>query len=154
MFGKVKKWFGIEGTKIRLHVLPTYPGDVETINGEVEVHSKRNEKVLAIKLKFIEIYTRGRGLEKRIDEYLLGTWELNEPFEVSEGNAQMIFFKLEFKPVQSAMDARASKGFLRKGLVGLMKSMKGVSSDYLLKAEAIVEDNSWNPAAKAKIVFN
>ena len=66
----------------------------------------------------------------------------------------MIFFKLEFKPVQSAMDERASKGFLRKGLVGLMKSMKGVSSDYLLKAEAIVEDSSWNPAAKAKIVFN
>ena len=154
MFGKVKKWFGIEGTKIRLHVLPTYPTDVETINGEVEIYSKRTERVLGIKLKFIEIYTRGRGIEKRIDEYVLGAWEYNEPFEVSEGNAKMIFFKLEFKPVKSAMDERASKGFFRKGIVGLMKSMKGVSSDYFIEAEAIVEDNSWNPVAKAKIIFD
>ena len=154
MFGKVKKWFGIEGTKIRLHVLPTYPSTVETINGEIEVYSKRPEKVLSIKLTFTEIFTRGRGDEKRIDEYLLGTWEYNEPFMVDEENPKMIFFKLEFDPVQSAMDKRASKGPLRKGLVNLMKSMKGVSSDYRLDAEAIVEDNSWNPITKAKIVFD
>ena len=154
MFGRVKKWFGIEGTKLRLHVLPSYPSDVKTINGEVEVHSKRPEKVLSIRLKFIEIYTRGRGDEKRIDEYLLGTWEHNEPFEVREGNSKMVFFKLEFEPVQSSMDKRAAKGPLRKGLVGLMKSMKGVSSDYRIEAEAVVEDNTWNPVAKAKIVFS
>ena len=153
MFGRVKKWFGIEGTKIRLHVLPTYPSDVETINGEVEVHSKRTETVLSIKLKFFEVYTRGRGDEKRIDEYLLGTWEMNEPFEVSEENTEMVFFKLTFDPVQSEMDKRASKGPLRRGLVSLMKSMKGVQSDYYIEAEAVVEGNTWNPVAKSKIVF-
>ena len=154
MFGRVKKWFGIEGTKIRLHVLSAYPKEVETINGEIEVYSKRPETVTSIKLKFIEIYTRGRGEEKRIDEYLLGTWEYNEPFEVSEGNSEMVFFKLSFDPVKSAMDKRADKGFLRRGLVGLMKSMKGVSSDYRIEAEAIVEGTTWNPIAKAKIVFS
>ncbi|BDS12589.1 hypothetical protein [Aureispira anguillae] len=154
MFGKVKKWFGIEGTKIRLHVLPTYPHDVETINGEIEVYSKRPEKVLAIKLKFIEVYTRGRGEEKRIDEYLLGTWEYNKAIEVSDGNSQMLFFKLEFNPVESAMDKRASKGPMRRGLVRLMKSMKGVQSDYRIEAEAIVEGGAWNPITKAKIIFD
>ncbi len=154
MFGRVKKWFGIEGTKIRLHVLPTYPRDVETINGEIEIYSKRPEKVLSIKLKFIEVYSRGRAEEKRIDEFLLGTWEHNEPIEVSDGNNQMIFFKLKCKPVESAIDKRASRGPLRKGLVSLMKSIKGVQSDYRVEAEAIVEDNSWNPIAKAKIIFD
>ena len=154
MFGRVKKWFGIEGTKIRLHVLPSYPQEVETINGEIEVHSKRTETVLAIKLKFVEVYTRGRGDEKRIDEYLLGTWEINEAFEVSEGNSEIILFKMKFESVNSPMDKRASKGFLQKSFIGIMKSVKGVSSDYFIEAEAIVEDNSWNPVAKAKIVFD
>lgn len=154
MFGRVKKWFGIEGTKIRLHVLPSYPIDVKTINGEIEIYSKRPEKVLSIKLKFIEVYTRGRAEEKRIDEFLLGTWEHNEPIDVSDGNSTMLLFKLEFDPVQSAMDKRAGKGPLLRGLVNVMKSMKGVQSDYRIEAEAIVEDNTWNPLAKAKIVFD
>lgn len=154
MFGRVKKWFGIEGTRIRLHVLPSYPSNVTTINGEIEVYSKRPEKVLAIRLQFVEIYTRGRGEAKRIDEYLLGTWECNDPIEVSEGNPQMVFFKMEFEPVESAMDKRAAKGPLRRNLVKLMKSMKGVQSEYRIEAEAIVEGNTWNPIAKAKIVFD
>ncbi len=154
MFGRVKKWFGIEGTKIRLHVLPSYPKDVKTINGEIELHSKRPEKVLAIQLKFIEVYTRGRAEEKRIDEFLLGTWEYKEPIEVSDGNSKTLFFKLEFDPVESAMDKRAGKGSLLRGVVNIMKSMKGVQSDYRIEAEAIVEDNTWNPLAKAKILFD
>jgi hypothetical protein len=154
MFGRVKKWFGIEGTKIRLHVLPSYPKDVKTINGEIELHSKRPEKVLAIQLKFIEVYTRGRAEEKRIDEFLLGTWEYKEPIEVSDGNSKTLFFKLEFDPVESAMDKRAGKGSLLRGVVNIMKSMKGVQSDYRIEAEAIVEDNTWNPLAKTSILFD
>lgn len=153
MFGKVKKWFGIEGTRIRLHVLPVYPRTVTTINGEIEVYSKRRERVLGLRLKFIEIYTRGRGEEKRIDEYLLGTWEFDEPFEVDEMNSKTILFKLDYDPVESAMDKRAAKGPIRRGLVSVMKSMKGVQSDFKIEAEAIVEGSSWNPTAKAKILF-
>lgn len=154
MFGRVKKWFGIEGTKIRLHVLPSYPRNVKTINGELEIYSKRPEKVLAIRLKFIEVYTRGRAEDKRIDEFLLGTWEYKDPIEVSDGNSHTLLFKLEFDPVQSAMDKRAGKGPLLRGVVNLMKSMKGVQSDYRIEAEAIVEDNTWNPLAKARIIFD
>ena len=154
MFGKVKKWFGIEGTKIRLHVLPSYPRDVKTINGEIEIYSKRPEKVLAIQLKFIEVYTRGRAEEKRIDEFVLGTWKYKEPIEVSDGNSKTLLFKLEFDPVQSAMDKRAGNGVLFRGVVNLMKSMKGIQSDYRIEAEAIVEDNTWNPLAKASILFD
>jgi hypothetical protein len=154
MFGRVKKWFGIEGTKIRLHVLPTYPRNVETINGELEIYSKRPEKVLAIQLKFIEVYTRGRAEEKRIDEFVLGTWEYHELIEVSDGNPHTLLFKLEFDSVQSAMDKRAGKGPLLRGVVNLMKSMKGVKSDYRIEAEAIVEDNTWNPLSVARIQFD
>lgn len=153
MFGKVKKWFGIEGTKLRFHVLPQYPNDVKTINGELEVHSKRQERVQHITIKFIEVYSRGRGDEKRINEYELGTWQHKEAFEVREGNPKMLFFKLAFKPVQSPMDQRAAKGFLQRNFIGLMKSMKGVSSEFYLIAEATVEGNSWKPTTKTKIKF-
>lgn len=153
MFGKVKKWFGIEGTKLRLHVLPQYPRDVQTINGELEVHSKRKEIITDVNLQFVEVYTRGRGEDKRIDEYVLGNWQHLQPFEVSEGNSKTLFFKLQFLPVQSRMDQRATKGFMQRNLIGLMKTMKGVSSDFYLKADATVDGNTWHPSTKSKIFF-
>ena len=153
MFGKVKKWFGIEGTKLRLHVLDHYPRDVQTINGELEVQSKRVERINDIQVQFIEVYTRGRGEDKRIDEFILGSCQYQHSFQVSEGNSKMLFFKLAFEPVQSAMDQRASKGFLQRNLIGLMKSMKGVNSDFYLKAVATVDGNTWQPRAKTKIFF-
>ncbi len=153
MFGKVKKWFGIEGTKLRLHVLPKYPQDVQTINGELEVHSKRKEIINEVNLQFVEVYTRGRGEDKRIDEYVLGNWQHKQSFEVSEGQPKILFFKLQFKAVQSQMDQRAAKGFLQRNLIGLMKTMKGVSSDFYLKADATVDGNTWHPSVKSKIFF-
>lgn len=154
MFGTVKKWFGIEGTRIRLHTLPVYPNTVKTINGEIEIYAKRTETVEAIRLKFIEVYTRGNADAKRMDEYVLGTWMYEQPLILINGERHMIPFKLAFDPLQSAMDRRASNAPFLKGVVSLMKNMKGVQSDYRLEAEAFVEGNTWHPVAKAKIVFD
>ena len=144
---------GVEGTKLRLHVLPSYPHDVATINGEIEAYSKSPQKILSIEIKLYEVYSHGRGDEKRIDEYLLGTWTSNESFWIDDQKPQLQLFKLSFDPVQSNMDKIASKGPLRRGLVQLAKSMKGVSSDYRLEAEAVVEGLKWKPFTKTKIQF-
>ncbi len=153
MFGSVKKWLGIEGTRIRLHTLPVYPSTVETINGEIEVYAKRTETVDSIRLRFFEVYTRGKGDERRIDEYELGTWLYEQPLQLVDGERHMIPFKLAFDPLKSAMDKRAENPLL-KGFVSLMKNLKGVQSDYRIEAEAIVEGSTWHPVAKSKIVFD
>lgn len=154
MFGTVKKWFGIEGTRIRLHTLPIYPNTVETINGEIEIYAKDTETVQSIHLKFIEIYTRGKGDAKRIDEYELGTWTYEQPLTLVNGERQLIPFKLVFDPLQSAMDRRAQNVPLLKGVFSLMKNLKGVQSDYRLEAKAFIEGNTWHPVAKTKITFD
>jgi hypothetical protein len=153
MFGSVKKWLGIEGTRIRLHTLSVYPSTVKTINGEIEIYAKRTETVHFIRLRFIEVYTRGKGDDKRIDEYLLGTWTHDQALTLVDGERYMIPFKLAFEPVKSAMDERAENPLL-SGVVSLMKNLKGVQSDYRLEAEAFVEGNEWHPVAKTKIVFD
>lgn len=154
MFGTVKKWLGMEGTRIRLHTLPVYPTTVETINGEVEVYAKQTETIESIRLRFIEVYTRGKGDAKRIDEYELGTWVYEQPLVLLNGAQQLIPFKLAFEPAQSAMDRRAQKAPLLKGVVALMKNLKGVQSDYRLEAEATVKGGNWQPITKTKIVFD
>lgn len=153
MFGRVKKWFGIEGAKLRLHVLESYPKDVKTLNGEIEVTSMRSQHILGLKMRLIEVYTRGRGDNKRIDEYHMGTWEMNEPFEVDKDQGQKILFKMDFDFVQSSMDKRSAKSFLHKGIVGLAKSFKGVSSEYILEAEAQIDETKWTAYTKTKIQF-
>lgn len=154
MFGTVKKWLGMEGTRIRLHTLPVYPHTVKTINGEIEVYAKSTETIQSIRLKFIEVYTRGKGEAKRIDEYELGTWIHEQPLTLTYGEHHMIPFKLAFEPLQSAMDKRAQSAPLLKGVVSLMKNLKGVQSDYYIEAEASVKGHTWHPVAKAKIVFD
>lgn len=153
MFGRLKKWMGIEGAKLRLHILPSYPLDVNTINGEIEIYSQSPQKVLSVQIKFYELYSRGKGEEKRIDEFLLGTWLLNEPFLIDEKKPKIQFFKLEFEKMNSNMDKIANKGIVRKGLVRFAKSMKGISSDYRIEAEAEVAGLNWKPFAKSKVVF-
>lgn len=153
MFGTVKKWLGMEGTRIRLHTLPVYPNTVKTINGEIEVYAKQTETIQSIRLRFLEVYTRGKGEDKRIDEYELGIWVYDAPLTLINGERQLLPFKLAFEPLQSAMDRRAEKAPLLKGVVNLMKNLKGVQSDYRIEAEAIVQGNTWHPMARAKIVF-
>ena len=153
MFNKVKKWLGIEGTRVRLYVLPSYPSDVETINGEIEVYSKRIESIKSIHVEFFEVYSRGRGEEKRINEYKLGEWHYHEPFEVSENFNKKMLFQLPFERINSPMDDRAAQNSLKKGLVSIMKSLKGVHSDFYLKGTAIIEGSSFYPSTKAKILF-
>jgi hypothetical protein len=153
MFGTVKKWLGMEGTRVRLHTLSVYPKTVKTINGEIEVYAKQTETIQSIRLRFIEVYTRGKGEDKRIDEYELGIWVHDHPLTLMNGERQLLPFKLAFEPLQSAMDRRAQKAPLLKGVFNLMKNLKGVQSDYRIEAEVIVEGSTWHPMAKAKIVF-
>ncbi len=153
MFGKIKNWMGIEGAKLRFHVLPSYPHNIPTINGELEVFAKRQQTITAIEIKFYEIYTNGRGDEKRIDEYLLGTWSSEELIMVDDGFPQNVFFKLHYQKAESNMDKIAKKGFLQKGLVGFAKSMKGIKSTYRLEARANVEGVSWQVFTKTPIEF-
>ncbi len=139
--------------KMKLNILEAYPAKVETINGELEFSSKQPEKVTYIKIKFIERYERGRGDNKKIDEYLLGEWIYDEAFVVTEEEPKTLLFKLPFELMKSPIEKVGSSNIIGKGIMNLAKAMKGAKSEFRLEAEALVEDSKNNPEDKAKIVF-
>ncbi len=153
MFGRVKKWFGLDGVKIKLMPLEVYPRKVDTINGELEIVAKGEQTVTHVRIQLIERYERGRGENKKIDEYLLGEWTHEEDIQVSPEAPKIIFFKLPFEFQMSNVEKLGNRGFLGRGIASFAKSLKGAKSIYRLEAEAVVSGSKTNPYDKAKIQF-
>lgn len=153
MFGRVKKWFGLGGVKIKLMPLEVYPRKVDTINGELELSAKQPNLVTYIRIRLIERYERGRGENKKIDEYELGEWIHREEIELEDEETKVIFFKLPFEFQLSNIEKMGNRGFLGRGIANFAKSMKSAKSTYRLEAEAVVEGSKSNPYDKAKIKF-
>jgi hypothetical protein len=153
MFSAFKNLFNIDSVKLRFKVLETYPLTVETLNGEIELRCNHAQTITELSVRLIEIYTRGRGNEKRIDEYEMGIWKHTAPIQLRGDSPQAILFKIPFKFVESRMDSLANSNFLMRGLIGLAKNLKGVESEYELIAEATVADAKLRPFAKTRIKF-
>ncbi|NUO02231.1 MAG: hypothetical protein HUU01_16630, partial [Saprospiraceae bacterium] len=82
MFGKVKKWLGIEGVKLEL-LLPEEVSEKEgSVEGAILFQSMNPQTVTEIRIVLIERYSRGRGSEKLIDEYELGSIVIRQNIEV------------------------------------------------------------------------
>ena len=85
MFGKVKKWLGIEGAKIELVLPREIFESAGNIVGKVRFRSMNEQKVLSINLKLIEKYSRGRQKSRLVDEYTIGEIDLTNPFLIPVG---------------------------------------------------------------------
>jgi len=145
MFGKVKKWLGIEGVKVELELPDFAFKKVGTITGKIRFYSKNAQEVTAVKVTMVEKYTRGRGDDKRIDEYRLGEIELLEPITVPAEEMIEIDFTLPFSLMESEMDSFENKNVFASGLAKLAKTMNKVSSQYFIEAEATVTGTALNP---------
>lgn len=151
MFGKVKKWLGIEGVKLEL-VLPNFAfKEVGALSGKILFYSKNAQTVKSIRIVMIEKYKRGRGKEKLIDEYELGEITLSDVFEVPENEPLQIEFTLPFSLLNSEMDELGSKNILTGGLVKVAKMIQNVNSQFYVLAEAKVEGTALDPFDKQLI---
>lgn len=145
MFGKVKKWLGIEGVKLEL-VLPDMAFEqVGAVSGKIRFYSKNTQSVTRIRVVMIEKYSRGRGKERLVDEYELGEITLESRFEVPAEEMLEVDFTLPFDLVKSRVDSFGEKNFLTGGLVKLAKTLRNVHSEYRIEAEAKVEGTALNP---------
>lgn len=145
MFGKVKKWLGIEGVKVEL-VLPEMAFEsVSAVSGQLVFHSKNDQVVRSVNLKLIEKYSRGRGQERLVDEYLLGEIKLVQRIEVAAEVPIAVDFTLPFKLKKSNVDEFGDKNFLTGGLISIAKKLQSVNSEFRVEAEADVEGTALNP---------
>ena len=153
MFQRFKKWIGVNQVKIKFNTLPVYPSSVETLNGELIFYAQDEQEIESFTLVLSEVYTRGRGENKRIDEYTLGEETINESILLSPKQPHRYLFKLPFQFNMSNMDKIGKKNLITRQISRLAKSMKGVQSDFSLQIEAKIRGQQTLSRAKTSISF-
>ncbi|MEM1326416.1 MAG: sporulation protein [Bacteroidota bacterium] len=151
MIGRVKRYFGIEGVKVFLDA----PEEVTTrkgrIEGEVSFASMNRQEVTEVRVRLIERYARGRGDNKKIDEYEMGSIFLKQKIQIEPEQESRLPFVLPFKKLRSEVDEFANRNFLFQGLASLAKSAYAAQSEYYIIAEAKVKGTALSPFIKKAI---
>ena len=146
MFGKVKKILGIEGVKLELIIPENVNKESGIVTGVMKFTSlSDNNKIESIHIKMVEKYTRGRGNSKVINEYTMGEIVLKENIEISKNDIVEVPFQLEFVYSKSEMDKLQESNFFTSGLVKLAKKVRGVHSEFSVRAEAFIKGTTLNP---------
>ena len=153
MFGKVKKWLGIEGAKIELIVPEEVYRTAGSVTGKIRFFSMNEQKVRSVKVVMIERYSRGRKKNKLTDDYEIGEIILDNSFTIPANEMVEIDFTLPFKIVKSDMDELQNKNIFAGGLVKAAKWFSSVSSSYRIEAEAKVDGVALNPFDKREVVM-
>lgn len=153
MFGKVKRWLGIEGVKIEMLLPDEVSADSGVIEGKLKFESMHLQTVTKIRLTLTEKYIRGRFKSKLTDQYKIGEIELNEEIEVPAHQVILMDFELPFTLVKSEMDELGDKNFIFKKLVDTAKALKNVKSEFYIEAEAEVNGTALSPFDKQQITI-
>lgn len=148
MFGKVKKWLGIEGVKLELILPEAIDLSEGVIKGKIRFSSLNTQTVTGVRVIMIERFSRGRRNSKMTDEYELGKISMNKEIHIPADDPVEINFSLPFELVKSEMDELEGQNILMGGLVKTAKWIRGVSSDYSILAEAKVKGVALNPFDK------
>ena len=136
MFGKVKKWLGIEGVKVELVLPEEIKLSDGIVLGKLQFYSMNSQTVSRIHIKMIERYSRGRDDNRLVDEYKLGEITLNKDIEVPAGEPVEMSFELPFNVSTSRMDEIADQNPIFGGLVKVGKWFSKVKSVYRIEVEA------------------
>ncbi|MFZ1704250.1 MAG: sporulation protein [Saprospiraceae bacterium] len=136
MIENLKKVLGIEGLKLEV-VLPDNMSLLDgRVKGKIKLTTLRDTQLSSLRIKIIEKYRRGRKKNLKIDEYVMGQIDINKHVTVQKSEEKFIDFEVPFHFVQSEMDKWQEQNFIYKGLIGIAKKLKGVSSEYYILVEA------------------
>ncbi len=152
MLGKVKQWLGIEGVKLELILPEEVDKSSGLLRGQLRFQSMQAQTVTRIKVALIERYSRGKGEDKLIDEYEMGSFTSDQQIEVPANEVVELDFSLPFTYYQSEIDEIEVQNLLFKGLAKVAKRLRNVRSEYRLEAEARVKGVALNPFDK-KILY-
>ena len=152
MLRKVKDWLGIEGVKIELILPDEVDIEQKYIKGKIRLYARHAQTVESIHLKMTERYSRGRGKEKRVDEYEIGEVSLVQEIDVTPEQEVDLEFTLPYTLVKSDIEEFGDKNFLYGGIAKLAKRLRNVYSEYHIVAEAKVKGTALNPFDKKEVV--
>lgn len=151
MLKRVKKWLGIEGVKFTVEVPEEIFLREKKLTGRLIIESRQESDIRRIKFRLIEKYSRGRGQNRLIDEYILGESRVDRMIHVEPGEPEELVFDLPFDPLYSEMDRWESNNLLMKGMVKTAKFLRNVKSQYRLEIEPDVAGMAISPLIKKEI---
>jgi len=151
MLGRVKLFFGIEGLKVDLEIPPQFHIKDRVISGVLRLHSKSPQTLKSIEIKLIETYHRGRGKEKRTNEYIWGKIEWNENIYIPALGEKIIDFRLPVTPQLSGMDEMANKSIVHRKIVSFASMLKNANSTFHIEVSTRIEGTALNPTEKKEI---
>lgn len=154
MIGKVKQWLGIEGVKLELKIPENQVLSKKKLIGEIHFQSMQVQTVTGIRLVLIERFSRGRGEERLIDEYELGSIQIKGTFNVEPGELVVKSFQLSFDTLESEVDQWGNKNILNQQLAKAARWARKASSQYRIEAEARVKGVALNPFDKKEVRFS
>lgn len=153
MFGKVKRWLGIEGVKVTMILPEKVAGDSGVVDGQLRFETMNAQTVTHVRISLFEKYTRGRWKNKLADLYKIAEIELDSDIEIPADTPILIDFALPFTLPKSEMDALGDKNFVMKKIVGAAKTLKNVRSEFYMEVEATVQGTALSPFDKQEIVI-
>ncbi len=151
MIDKFKQWLGIEGVKLQLLVPEEIPKNVGFVDGRIVFRSKNTQTVTELTIKIIEIYSRGRGNDQKVDEYEIGRIAYLEPIEISPYEETHLDFALPYQLQSSDMDSFGDQNMIAKGISLAAKALYKVESKYRIVASATVKGTALHPFDKVYI---
>lgn len=151
MFGRVKRWLGIEGVKLELLFPEEVLASEGIVEGKIRFQSLQPQVVTQVSIALIERFSRGKGKEKLVDEYELGRVVLQKEIAIPAGQIIEVDFRLPFDYLLSEMDEMERKNVFFKGIVKAAKYLRRVKSEFRIEAEARVKGVALNPFDKKPI---
>ncbi len=148
MFGKVKKWLGIEGVKLELILPEEISERTGLVKGDIRFTSMNDQTVTYVRIIMVEKFSRGRGEEKLVDEYELGNIEMKKNIEIPANESVEITFELPFQLMKSEMDEMENQNIFMGGIVKAAKWIRGAKSEFRIIAEAKVKGVALDPFDK------
>ncbi len=145
MIDKFKNWLGIEGLKVDLLIPESIKAEDGFVDGRLVFTTKQMQTVSRIELTIHEKYSRGRGRDTKVDEYLIGSISMDDSFEVKAFQETYIDFALPFDLDSSSIDQLGEKNILAKGIAKAAKAIHNVSSEYKVTVRAKVKGTALDP---------
>lgn len=151
MLGRVKLFFGIEGLKLDVQTPAEFHIQDKVIEGAIRLHSKSPQTIQSVEIKLVETYQRGRGKDKRTNDYLWGKIVWKEQIHIPAYGEKIIDFRLPVTPQLSGMDEMAGRSLVHSKIASLASLIKNASSAFYIEVSAHIEGTALNPTEKKVI---
>ncbi|HUM53339.1 MAG TPA: sporulation protein [Chitinophagales bacterium] len=150
-FSKIKQALGIGTISVKINA----PGQLNAADGKLKgslfLTAKSDQKVKKMEVKLEEEQTTGRGDNKKIQTYTIGSWNDNSMFEMKTGETKTVEFEFPVQVYKSSTDQLAEKGGMLGGLGKMAKFADDTRSEFKVCAIVDVDGAKLDPSDSCNI---